>query len=338
MQHPTFRSTARPLSCKASRRRPLVAALTLGLALTTFASSSTTARAAYDSIVTFGTSLSDTGNGFALTGVNNVPPDYWVDEFLVPYVPYATGGHHLTNGATWIEQLARPLGLASAVQPALRSSSPKAMNFAVGTARARPDGTLFHLSMQVGAFLQKTGGAVSPDALYAIEMGSNDVRDAFGAALVGGAPNAILTAAVSAISGNITALYGLGAREFLVWNVPDIALTPAVRALDALNPGVGVLASGLTVTFNTMLENELATLRLLPGITIVELDVFSVIHAVAGSPETFGFSNVTDACITPTEPPFRCQQPDDYLFWDGVHPTHAAHAVVADAARIALGF
>jgi phospholipase/lecithinase/hemolysin len=38
------------------------------------------------------------------------------------------------------------------------------------------------------------------------------------------------------------ALYRAGARKFLVWNSPNIALTPAVRAVAAVNPGVPVLA------------------------------------------------------------------------------------------------
>src|SRR5688572_14296454 len=82
------------------------------------------AQDSLSSIVVFGDSISDTGNAFAVTGEPGVPPDFGLDAFLLPSTAYARGGHHLTNGATWVEQLARPLGLARSVQPALRSSSP----------------------------------------------------------------------------------------------------------------------------------------------------------------------------------------------------------------------
>ena len=70
-------------------------------------------------IVVFGTSLSDSGNAFALRGGTNTPPDYLLDPFLVPGAPYARGGHHFSNGATWIEQFARSRVLAGSDRPAL---------------------------------------------------------------------------------------------------------------------------------------------------------------------------------------------------------------------------
>ena len=98
-----------------------------------------------DRIVAFGTSLTDTGNTFTwlLEPENrscgmalNVPPYDALDDLLVPDGPYAVGGHHFTNGATWVESVARSLALAANVRPALQDSGTEATNYAVGGARA----------------------------------------------------------------------------------------------------------------------------------------------------------------------------------------------------------
>src|SRR6476620_3595990 len=118
----------------------------------------TAAHGPFASIVAFGASLSDSGNAFALRGGTNTPPDYLLDPLLVPSAPYARGGHHFSNGATWIAQFARSTGLSGSARPALRSSG-TATNYAVGAARAHEDGLNFNLSAQVDAFLQDVSGA-----------------------------------------------------------------------------------------------------------------------------------------------------------------------------------
>jgi hypothetical protein len=53
-------------------------------------------------------------------------------------------------------------------------------------------------------------------------------------------------------------------------------------------------------------------------------------------PSAFGLANVTSACITPHTAPYHCKEFREYLFWDGIHPTAAAHAVVAQQVAEAL--
>jgi len=296
------------------------------------------AQAPYGRIVVFGTSLSDSGNAFELWGSTNTPPDYLVDPFLVPSAPYARGGQHFSNGATWIEQLARSMGLAGSVRPAFRGADPKASNYAVGAARARADGINVNLPAQVGAFLQQSGGIAPADALYVIEFGGNDVRDAFVEFANGRNGGPMLQAANVSIAVHIQALYAAGARHFLVWRVPDVGGTPAFHTIDHLRPGAAQLATLLTQAFNGALDGVVAQLRAgLPGVDIARLDAYALLNDLIARPDAFGLANVTDACITPTVAPFTCQQPDEFLFWDGIHPTKAVHGIVAQEAAHALG-
>src|SRR6186997_1287566 len=117
--------------------------------------STVSAQSRFSGIVVFGTSLSDSGNAFTMFGDQSTPPDFTLNPLLVPSAPYARGGHHFSNGATWVEQVARSLGLAGSVRPAYQSSS-DATNFAVAGARAREDGSNVNLPEQVDAFLQQT--------------------------------------------------------------------------------------------------------------------------------------------------------------------------------------
>jgi phospholipase/lecithinase/hemolysin len=296
-----------------------------------------TARQALDGLVVFGTSLSDPGNAFALTHTTTTPPYDTLDTFLVPSASYATGGQHFSNGATWVEQLAQPLGLTGSTRPAFQSASPRATNFAIGATRARNDGTNVSLGLQVAAFLTSVNGVAPAEHLYVLEMGSTDVRDALLTSLVGGNGNAIITDAATAIGDSIAALYASGARKFLVWNSPNIALTPAVRILDALVPiDVTSLATGLTLLFNITLQAELGTQAALPGIEIIDFDAFQTLNAVVAAPGTFGLSVVDTPCVTPNVAPFHCAAPDEYLFWDGLHPTRAAHGLIAEATAARL--
>ncbi len=311
----------------------------------------------FSSIVVFGTSLSDPGNAFALlshppAGLSlagnvsqNHPPYDTLDELLIPSAPYTKGGHHFSNGATWIEQFAQGKGLVAYTQPAFQSGSGKARNYAVGGARAAlyPNPNRVDLRQQVQAFLQDVNQIAPADALYVIEMGSNDLRDALVAYLTtylatgsqsqaAAAANLIVTNALNGIAGSIQTLYAAGARKFLVWNAPRIELTPAVMAF---GPGAVLVARNLVDGFNKGLaQNVLSSGALggLPGIQIAQMDVSGQMTAVIQSPGNFGLTDVTDPCVTPNTPPFTCQQPDDYFFWDGIHPTKAVHAILAQLA------
>ena len=304
-------------------------------------------HARYSGIVVFGTSLSDSGNAFALRGATNTPPDYDMNPLLVPNAPYTRGGHHFSDGATWVEQLARSFGLAGAVRPAYGSDSRIATNYAVGGARAcdAPGDGSVNLADQVTAFLADGGGVAPPDALYVIEMGGNDVRDAIVTALgvlqAGAtlqqavqAAGPILACAQQAIRAAIVTLEQAGARHFLVWTAPDLGLTPAIRSL---GPGAMALATSLAWMFNT--QRLLPTVHTLDqasdDIDIAMLDAFTLLQQINAHPANFGLTNTTTACVTPSEEPFFCQTADEYLFWDGIHPTRAAHALVAhEAARV----
>lgn len=295
-----------------------------------FAASAVSAQD-YDRVVVFGDSLSDPGNAFVLTANVSIPPFQ-----LIPDAPYARGGMHFTNGRTWIEQLAGELGVQRSAGPALLKPLVFS-NYAVGGAAARPGGS-FDLTTQVNLFLNDFSGAAPSDALYVVYAGGNDARDALAVLATdptGAESLAILQGALAAVRDNLLRLQAAGARHFLVPNVPDLSLVPAVRLQ---GPGVQVAARWIASSYNTGLDVVLTGLQGAVGMDIKRLDVFALLNEIVAAPGAFDLSNVDQPCIVPgtTVHPF-CDNPDQYLFWDGIHPTRAGHRILAGRAAVALG-
>lgn len=305
-------------------------ALIPGLALTLMCS---TAVAAEPGLFIFGDSLSDPGNAFVLTGnIAKTPYE------PVPAAPYDVGGHHFSNGETWAEVFAQRIGRSNGGKPALRSPGVFG-NYAVGGARARATGDAPSATDQVSLFLQDHGRAPA-DALYVLQFGGNDVRDALQSGPVDGPP--LVLEAVATLNANIVRLHEAGAREFLVVNSPDLGKTPIAAMLGAT--AAGTIVSGF---YNQILESGLAPLgipglvgleAILPGITIHRLDLFTLINDLVAMPESYGLVEIEMACLSfGVSQPAKCNSPSDYLFWDAIHPTRAAHAIVADEAALTSG-
>ncbi len=317
-------------------------ATALATALTLLSGAALAQFGRIDRLVIFGASLSDSGNSFiwlsdpanqACGTRLNVPPYDALDDLLAPDGPYAKGGHHFTNGATWDENLARALALAGNARPAFRHGGGKASNYAVGGARAVDFPCRFNLPAQVDAFVADFG-QVSPQTLIAIEIGGNDVRDALIAAATQGADPAVFIGnALTSLSNGIMNLYARGARKFLLLNVGDVGKIPSVLMLDQQFPGIAQLATDITLAYNAALLGTVNQLNAgLSGSQTRVLDIYGLLGEVLADPSAFGITNTTTPCVTPNRAPYQCGNPDSYLFWDGIHPTAAVHAIIGQRA------
>ncbi|HEX5960724.1 MAG TPA: autotransporter domain-containing protein [Rhodanobacteraceae bacterium] len=279
----------------------------------------------FDNMVVFGDSLSDDGN---LSLVAQLP-------FIVRFT---------TNpGQTGVENVADYFGVS--MTPALAGGSDFAfggagiLNNSPGTPAGVPT-----LPTQLGMYLQSTGGAADPDTLYAVWGGANDIF--YNATMAQLDPATFTPAQVQANLqlaaltelGMIQQLGQAGARYVMVFNLPNIGLTPSGMAQ---GPQASAQLTGLSLLYNNTLNAGLAS----TGINIIPVNTFALLNEIIADPGRYGFSNVTTPACTGSA--FGClpagtpgatstYQPgteSTYLFADGVHPTTAAHAMLAQYAE-----
>ena len=292
---------------------------------------------AYDNMYVFGDSLSDRGNLASIAGQFPNPPSYQ-DSF--------------TNGPVSAERLALALGVTADASLWLTGPAmPAGTNYAVAgaTAAATADGGLLpfiNLPQQVATFSAYSGGAADPNALYYIDIGGNDVRDAvisFGDNTNAG--GAAITAGVNAEMAAIETLVGEGARDFLIVNVPNVGDIPEFgpsTSTDAIN------ATTYSQNYNFQLAADLAVFEAggLPARTNLDtFDLYSYSANILANAASYGITNTTDACYTNTpysaETSAACgpgaENIGSFAYWDDVHPTWKVQALWAQGMGDVLG-
>jgi phospholipase/lecithinase/hemolysin len=281
----------------------------------------------YSVIYAFGDSLTDAGNAYIGSLGHR------------PSAPYFNG--EFSNGPVWVQDLAAQLGL-----PVPGPSAAGGTDFAYGGART--GSTPLHqadptdLPSQLAQFMVQYPHP-DPNALYAVWIGDNDVRDAATAAMTDPATaNADISAAVANIDNVVLGLAAMGARHFVIPEVFDIGKTP-----EFLAKGVqaAATASAVAAQFDNSLYASLGNIwAASQGLKFDIVDTYHLFDDAVANPAGYGLTNVTDPVWTgnytdPDSGALRATTPaaqSQYLFWDSLHPTASGHAIIASAAASGL--
>ena len=290
-----------------------------------FAGLTATAQSAitYSNVAVFGDSLSDTGNVYATALALGVP-------YPGPLFNYTTG--RFTDGldtkpparayfGVWHEQVDAMLPGLAVANPSLGSTP--GTNYAFGDATTQ-DGTTPKTVSGYTVQIRNMGQQVT-DYLAAHHPGSTSLMVLFGGAndFLQNPSTSPVTVA-SRITALVQKLVSAGASNFLILNLPALGDPTTQLGQD-------------TIAFNTALAAGIATLQAQYALTstpfhVTQVDLFSLYAAIAASPSTFGFTDLTTAADTLS----ATANPDTYLSWDGLHPTTAGHHWIATAACSAL--
>ncbi len=302
-------------------------------------------------LVVFGDSLSDNGNAAAaLASVGLTLGNYAANA--------ATDGPETTPATSgpfglWIDQFAALSSLPDP-QPFLVSPSPgvlsinySATNFAVASALAGSNPSFSPTSFltpgyaqvpgttdQVGLFLAFNGTHASRDNLYVFWAGANNIYAAVGStATILTYPN-VAKSAADAIAADTVALASAGGKHFLWLNLPPLGQVPEFNDNSNLLDRIlgKAVADSAAQIFNIEMDVDAAVLKLRYGIDIKVVNTYALFNAIVANPGKYGFVDVKDAGWCGPDGLATCasNNPNQFLFWDPIHPTTAAHAVLAE--------
>ncbi|KAL5583618.1 hypothetical protein UlMin_016060 [Ulmus minor] len=178
-------------------------------------------------------------------------------------------------------------------------------------------------------------------SLFIIITGSNDIFVYFGSEDLRNksTPLQYVNFMAATFKGQMKRLYDNGARKFVIVGIGLIGCIPSVRNKDnteQCNKDLNHLAN----KYNEGLRSILNNLKLeLKDINYSYFDGYSVMNNFIQKPATYGFGEVKSACCGlgklkadgPCLPSATyCSNRSNHVFWDGSHPTEAAHRILVN--------
>lgn len=292
-------------------------------------------------VVFFGDSLSDNGNLYRKVKIIPKSPPYYAGQF--------------SNGSVWAERLRIYLEMNHGIS---------AQNYAVGGAtvvyRSARKGSLpYYLQREIDGYLTSNRSTNKDNVLYFFWMGANDYMDEKEKPV-----DALVTEVVDEIILQVRVLIEQGAKNFVLIDLPNLAKGPFVKNTDQ-NFKERMAALSL-LNHQKMQESVELLKRTYPTFNFLYIDAYSIFNDMLVNMSHYNeryhkhITNMTDACwagsynLTNREidPELQttiqsstalstayavgtkytimdkaCGDPDNFFFWDAVHPTAATHDI-----------
>ncbi|KAG6666365.1 hypothetical protein I3843_01G023700 [Carya illinoinensis] len=314
----------------------------------------------------FGDSLVDAGNNNFLSTLSkaNIPPN-GIDFKASKGTP--TGRY--TNGRTIGDIIGEELGSPNYAVPFLSpNSTGKAILYGVNYASGgggimNATGRIFvnrlGMDVQIDYFNitrkqfdkllgpSKARDYIMKKSIFSVTIGANDFLNNYLlpvlsiGARISQTPDAFIDDMLSHLSTQLTRLYQLDARKFVIGNVGPIGCIPYQKTINQLKEDECVeLPNKLALQYNARLKDLLAQLNEnLPGALFVHANVYDLVLDLITNYKQHGFITSSKACcgnggqfagIIPCGPTSSmCAERSKHVFWDPYHPSEAANLIIA---------
>ncbi|CAA2981298.1 GDSL esterase/lipase At2g23540-like [Olea europaea var. sylvestris] len=314
----------------------------------------------------FGDSLVDAGNNNYLQTLSraNIPPN-GIDF-------KASGGNptgRYTNGRTIGDIIGEGLGQPHYAMPFLSPNTTgrtilSGVNYASGgggimNATGRIFVNRLSMDIQVDYFNitrkqidkllgpSKAKDYLKRKSIFSVTIGSNDFLNNYllpvisVGARISQSPDAFVDDMLNHLRGQLTRLYQLDARKFVIGNVGPLGCIPYQKTINQLDENECVeLPNKLALQYNARLKDLVQELNEnLPGATFVHANVYDLVMELIINYAKYGFTTSSKACcgnggqfagIIPCGPTSSmCSDRNKHVFWDPYHPSEAANLIVA---------
>jgi phospholipase/lecithinase/hemolysin len=191
---------------------------------------------------------------------------------------------------------------------------------------------------------------VADETLYVFWGGSNDIFALLAntsSVTSTGVNTDLLQLAVTMpwlIANQIGKLIKAGAKNILIMLIPTSSNTPLAATL--FDTSQLTIISAYTQGLNDRIVANVSAI-VPPTVNLKFFDTLAFTQTMLSHPRDFDLVNVTSPCLANYEvfldgvggqTPIICSNPNEYLYWDGSHPTAKVHAVYASEVERYIGW
>ncbi|KAH6825212.1 hypothetical protein C2S53_018759 [Perilla frutescens var. hirtella] len=312
----------------------------------------------------FGSSLVDNGN-------NNFLPNSLAKADFFPYgvdFPLGSSGR-FTNSENIVDILGKKLGLQDYIPPFNDPSTKGSkilhgVNFASGGSGILDDtgalaGNVTSLNQQIRNFeevslpeLERQLGnnnskEILSEFLFVVGSGGNDYSLNYFVGLGNNSVSleAFTTSMTDTLSAQLKRLHELGARKFVLMAINPNGCSPMATARVPTQEGCVESLNRAALLFNDNLKSLVDDIRpQMPGSNLVFVNAYKVLRDIIRFPRAHGFLDARNSCCEVTKISEGgtgilckrggsvCSNRDQFVFFDGLHPTKAVNILVATKA------
>ncbi|XP_057957115.1 GDSL esterase/lipase At4g16230-like [Malania oleifera] len=315
----------------------------------------TNGRTIVDIIVSFFLPFFDFGPTGRFTNGRTIPPSFFLSFFDVTFIRgFVTTGQEL-GLKDFIPPYLDPTTVGEAVL--------QGVNYASSTGGIlKQTGFFFfgriNMDEQIDYFVKTRQDIISMigapaaqnllnKALFTITIGSNDFMNKYTLPIgsiserIVASTETIVAILISKYRLQVTRLYDLDARKFLVTSIAPIGCIPFMRDTNSFAGSDNCVGKSNQVVqlFNTRLKSLVVELTAnLEGSKFVYADGYHILDDMIRNYKEYGFENADSACcrlvgrhggLFPCNPISKlCPDRSKYLFWDLFHPSDAANLII----------